>query len=68
MGEFRTDGGAPFARNSPLCCSPKSLFLLSDNGKPWVSAKRATNRAVVTLTTVRLHGKLRLNSALGISP
>ena len=64
----RTDGGAPSARNSPLCFLPKLLFYLSDKGKPWVAAKRATNRAVVTLTTVRLHGKLRLNSALAISP
>ena len=29
---------------------------------------RATNRAAVTLTTVRLYGKLRLDSALAISP
>ena len=28
----------------------------------------AANRAVVTLTTVRLHGKLRLDSALSILP
>ena len=64
----RTDGRVPFARNSPLCFLPKLLFYLSDKGKPLVAAKRAANRAVVTLTTVRLHGKLRLNSALAISP
>ncbi len=60
----RTIGGAPTARNSPLCFRPKSLFNLSDNGIPWVATKRATNRAAVTLTAVRLHGKLRLDSAL----
>ena len=29
---------------------------------------RATNRAAVTLTAARLYGKLRLDSALAISP
>ena len=66
--EARTNGGAPSARNSPPGFWPKSLFNLSDKGKPWVASKRAANRAVVTLTTVRLPGKLRLNSALAISP
>ena len=37
-------------------------FILSEKEKLRVVAKRATNRAVVTLTTVRLHGKLRLDS------
>ena len=36
---------------------------------PYLPAeKKGEFRAVVTLTTVRLHGKLRLNSALAISP
>ena len=46
----------------PCCFCPKSQFILSDKGKQWVSANRATNRAVVTLTAVRLSGKLRLYS------
>ena len=58
----RTNGGAPSARNSPLCFCPKSQFILSDKGKPRVATKRMATRAVVTLTTARLHGKLRLNS------
>ena len=60
--ERRPRGTRPFAETS------KSLFYLSDNGKPWVAAKRAANRAAVTLMAVRLYGKLRLNSALAISP
>ena len=46
----------------PCCFCPKSQFILSDKGKPRVSAKRVANRAVVTLTAVRLSGKLRLYS------
>ena len=60
----RTNGGAPSARNSPLCFLPKLLFYLSDIGKPWVAAKRAANRIVGAPPAIRLHGKLRLNSAL----
>ena len=60
----RTDGGAPSARNSPLYFRPRSLLDLSDNGKPWVVAKRAVNRIVGAPPAIRLHGKLRLNSAL----
>ena len=55
----RSNGRVPSARNSSLCFGPKLQFALSDKGKPWVVAKRIANRAVVTLTTVRLHGKLR---------
>ena len=58
----RTNGGAPSARNLPFCFCPKAQFILSDKGKPRVAAKWLTNRAVVTLTTVRLYGKLRLYS------
>ena len=56
--EARTNGGAPSARNSLLCFNPKNVF--SGQGKPRVATKRMATRAVVTLPTVRLYGKLRL--------
>ena len=64
----RTAGRVPTARNSPLCCSPELLFFLSDKRNPWVAAKRAANRDGGAPPSLRLDGKLRLDSALAISP
>ena len=40
----RTDGRVPSARNSPLCLSQKSEFVLSGKRKPRIAAKRAVDR------------------------
>ena len=49
-------------RNSPLGFCPKLLFILLGKEKRRVVTKRGTHRAAVTLTAVRPHGKLRLDS------
>ena len=54
--ERRSCGTRPFA-SAPSCS-----FSCRIKEKPWVATKRVNIRAVVTLTAVRLSGKLRLYS------